>query len=84
MKSMIRHLIFAAITLVLAAGPAFAAQCCDDALAAAAKGKVCAMCAEKDCCKSAIKKSQGDQEKLCKKCTRKADRKKKKDEGEKK
>lgn len=77
MKNLARHLRLLSLIALLAPPSIFAGQCCIDAAAAAKKGKMCASCAEKECCKAAIIKQQGA-EKLCDKCQKKADRKKEK------
>jgi hypothetical protein len=74
MKKLTRYLTIsiAAAFLAVTAG-VYAGPCCDEAVAKAKKGKACAICVEKDCCKDAIKKL-GEEAKPCTKsrCKKKA------------
>jgi hypothetical protein len=74
MKKLTRYLtLTVAAALLAVTASVYAGPCCDEAVERAKKGKVCQYCAERDCCKEAIKRL-GDAAKPCTKsrCKKKA------------
>ncbi|MBI5397294.1 MAG: hypothetical protein HZA91_18505 [Verrucomicrobia bacterium] len=74
MKKLSRYLTLTIAAAFLAVSASvYAAPCCDEIVEKAKKGKACAFCAEKDCCKEAVKRL-GEEAKACSKarCKKKA------------
>lgn len=74
MKTLTRYLTLAVAAAVLAVtASVYAGPCCDEAVARAKKGKVCSYCAEKECCKEAVKRLSDDPKPCSKaRCKKKA------------
>jgi len=88
MKKLTRYIALTVASALLAVtANVYAGPCCDEAVERAKKGKMCIYCAEKDCCREAIKRLSDDP-KPCNKsrCKKKAATAKgddKKDDGKK-
>lgn len=88
MKKLTRYLtLTVAAAFLTVTASVYAGPCCDETVERAKKGKACIYCAEKDCCKEAVKRLSDDPKPCSKsRCKKKAGAGKdgdKKDDGKK-